>query len=224
MLTTEEKKGKKRYERTNMNVLIFGATGTTGREVVKRALELGHAVTAFARNPAKVESEHANLRVAQGDVMDVASVESAVRGHEAVLCSLGAGARGKVRAEGTQNIVRAMEKADVRRLVCQSTLGVGDSRGNLNALWKYLMFGLLLRRAFADHVLQEKHVKQSRLDWTIVRPGALTGGGRIGKYRHGFAGTDKSTALKISSADVADFMVSQLNDDLYLHRTPGLSY
>lgn len=211
-------------ERTTMKILIFGATGTIGRELVQQALDQGYVVTAFARNPAKVEADHPNLSVVQGDVLDPASVEQAIRGHEAVLLSIGAGMNGGVRAEGTQNVIRAMEKADVRRFICQSTLGVGESRGNLNAYWKYVMFGLLLRRAYADHVAQEKYVQQSRLDWTIVRPAAFTDGEHTGAYRHGFAGTDKSTALTISRADVADFMLKQLVDDTYLHAMPGLSY
>jgi putative NADH-flavin reductase len=207
-----------------MKVLIFGATGTIGRELVQQALEQGHVVTAFARNPAKVDLEHPNLTVAQGDVMDPPAVERAMPGHAAVLCSLGAGLKGRVRSAGTQNIIQAMEHAGVRRLICQSTLGVGDSRGNLNAYWKHIMFGLLLRRAYADHVSQETYVKQSRLDWVIVRPAAFTDGSRSGEYRHGFPGTDKTTTLKISRADVADFMLKQLADDTYLHKTPGLSY
>lgn len=215
---------EKSEQRKKMKVLIFGATGSTGRELVEQALAQGYAITAFARNPAKVELEHADLTVAQGDVMDPPSVESAIPGHEAVLCSLGAGLKGKVRSVGTRNIIRAMEKANIRRFICQSTLGVGDSQGNMNAYWKYIMFGLLLRSAYADHVSQEKYVEQSRLDWTIVRPAAFTDGDRTGRYRHGFSGTDKTIALKISRADVADFMLKQLVDDTYLFATPGLSY
>ena len=211
-------------EQKKMKVLVFGATGTTGRVVVERALELGYAVTAFVRNPAKVESRHANLTVFPGDAMDPASVEKVVQGHDAVLCSLGAGLKGKVRSEGTRNIIRAMEKAKIRRFICQSTLGVGDSRGNMNAYWKYIMFGLLLRRAYADHVKQEELIKQSPLDWTIVRPAALTDGERTGNYRHGFSAKAKDLTLEISRADVADFMLKQLNDDTYLCATPGLSY
>jgi len=207
-----------------MKLLIFGSTGSIGRQLVKQALEQGHSVTAFARDPAKVDIRHNNLQVVQGDVMDPASVEKAVPGHDAVLCSLGAGRKGTVRSEGTQNIIRAMEKAGVLRFICQSTLGVGDSRDNLNVFWKYIMFGLLLRPAYADHVSQENYVRQSRLEWTIVRPGAFTDGEHTGQYRHGFPGTDKTTRLKISRADVADFMLRQLIDDTYLHKAPGLSY
>ena len=86
------------------------------------------------------------------------------------------------------------------------------------------MFGLLLRRAYADHTRQEELLKDSCLDWTIVRPGAFTDGNRTGAYRHGFPGTDKTIEGKISRADVADFMLRQLTDSTYLHETPGLSY
>ena len=207
-----------------MKLLIFGSTGSIGRHLVEQALAQGHTVTAFTRDPAKLEINHANLRVAQGDVMDFASVERAVQGQDRVLCSIGAGRKGTIRSEGTRNIVHAMENAGVRRLVCQSTLGVGDSRGNLNSFWKYIMFGFFLRQVYADHVSQENYVKQSHLDWTIVRPAGFTDGDRSGQYRHGFPGTDKTTKLKISRADVADFMLKQLTDDTYLHKTPGLSY
>ena len=207
-----------------MKLLIFGATGSIGRHVVKQALEQGHTVTAFTRDAAKVDIKHDNLQVAEGDVLDAAAVEKVVPGHDVVLCALGAGRKGGVRAPGTRNIIGAMDKAGVRRLVCESTLGVGDSRGNLNALWKYVMFGLLLRPAYADHVDQERHVTESRLDWTIVRPGAFTDGPHTGEYQHGFPGTDKTTMLKISRADVADFMLRQLTDETYLHKTPALSY
>ncbi|MNS30408.1 hypothetical protein D3C72_624410 [compost metagenome] len=117
-----------------------------------------------------------------------------------------------------------MKKTGVQRLICQTTLGAGDSRSNLNFLWKHIMFGMLLRKAYEDHQLQEKYVRQSNLDWIIVRPGAFTDGARSGMYRHGFSVNDKSLKLKISRADVADFMLKQLIDNTYLHKTPGLSY
>lgn len=207
-----------------MKLVIFGATGSIGRQLVEQALAQGHEVTALARNPVKLDLKHPNLKVVQGDVLDFAAVEKAVQGQEAVLCALGAGRKGTVRSEGTQHIVRAMEKAGVRRFICQTTLGVGDSQGNLNFFWKRIMFGLILREAFIDHVNQENYIKQSRLDWTIVRPAAFTNGQRTGVYRHGFTASDKALTLKISRADVADFMLKQLTDNTYLHKTPGLSY
>ncbi|WP_317106512.1 SDR family oxidoreductase [Chroococcidiopsis sp. SAG 2025] len=209
-----------------MKLLIFGSTGSIGRQLVQHALEQGHTVTAFARDPAKLDIQHANLKLVQGDVMDLASVEKAVRGQDAVLCVLGSGGKrtGTIRSEGTRQIIRAMEKGGVRRFVCQTTLGARDSWGNLNFFWKYIMFGIFLRDVFADRQKQENYVKQSHLDWTIVRPGAFVDGDRTSNYRHGFPATDRTSKLKISRADVADFMLKQLVDDLYLHKTPALSY
>ncbi len=207
-----------------MKLVIFGSTGSIGRHLVVQALEQEHTVSAFARNPAKLGIEHAELTAVQGDVLDSASVEKAVDGQAAVLCALGAGAKGATRSEGTRNIVRAMEKAGVRRLVCLSTLGVGTSRANLGFFWKHIMFGLLLRRAYADHVSQEDYVRESDLDWIIVRPGGFIDGNRTGVYRHGFPGTDRTIKGRISRADVADFMLRQLTDRTYLRETPGLSY
>ena len=158
--------------------------------------------------------------------MDSDAVEQAIHGQDAVVCVLGSGKKltGTVRSEGTHQIIQAMEATGVRRLICQSTLGTGDSWGSLNFYWKYIMFGFILRHVFADHEKQESYVRQSQLDWTIVRPGAFLDGKRTGHYRHGFPGTDKSSHLKISRADVADFILKQLNDKTYLHQTPSLSY
>ena len=209
-----------------MKLVIFGATGGTGRQVVEQALEQGHTVTAFTRTPANLDIHHPNLKIAQGDVMDLPSVASAVQGQEAVVCILGSGQQLKstIRSQGTRQIIRAMEQTGVQRLICQSTLGTGDSWGSLNFFWKYIMFGLILRHVFADHELQESYVQQSKLAWTIIRPGAFVDGDRTGQYRHGFPGTDQTSQLKITRGDVADFILKQLSDETYLYQTPSLSY
>ena len=207
-----------------MKILVFGSTGTVGKMFIQQALEENHVVTAFARNPLAISFSHSNLAVIKGDVLDRSAVEHATPGHDAVVCTLGAGNQGTVRAMGTQHIISAMEKAGVKRLICQSTLGAGDSRGNLNFFWKYIMFGMLLRKAYEDHELQEKYVFQSHLHWTIVRPAAFTDGPRTGNYRHGFGANANGLTLKISRADVADFLLKQLSDPTYLKKAPGLSY
>lgn len=209
-----------------MRLLIFGSTGSIGRQLVQQALEQGHLVATFARNPNKLDIQHPNLKLVQGDVLDLASVQQAVQNQDAVLCSLGSGQQrtGTVRSEGTRTIIRAMEQAGVRRLICQTTLGVGESRGNLNFFWKYLMVGLLLRQVYADHGKQEELVEHSDLDWIIIRPGAFVDGERTQQYHHGFTSSDHTSKLKISRADVADFMLKQVTDDVYLHQTPALSY
>jgi putative NADH-flavin reductase len=209
-----------------MKLLIFGATGGTGRELLKQALEEGHSVTAYVRNPARIDDiKHDSLQVVRGDVLDPAAVEKAVAGQEAVLSTIGAGAgRTTLRQDGTRNIVEAMEKAGVRRLVCLSSLGVGDSRANLPFFTKYIVVDVFLRHAFADHERQEAVVRRSSLDWIIVRPPHLKDGPRTGVYRHGFATTDRQIGGKISRADVADFMLKQLTDKAYLQKMPGVSY
>lgn len=209
-----------------MKLVIFGATGSIGRQVVEQALAQGYTVTAFARNLAKLNMQHPNLKLVQGDVREHLTVYQAVQGQDAVVCVLGSGQKltGTVRSEGTRQIIHAMQQAGVHRLICQSTLGAGDSWGNLNFYWKTVMFGFLLRNVFADHQRQEAAVKQSQLDWTIVRPSAFIDGLHTGQYRAGFPSTDQTTQLKISRADVADFIIKQLGSDTYLHQTPGLSY
>ncbi len=205
-------------------VIVFGSTGRSGSAVVKRALNQGYAVTAFARSRGKIEITHPNLTVVQGDVLESESVENAIAGHDVVISSLGAGRNGTVRSQGTKNIIKAMENTGVTRLISQSSLGVGDSRSNLNALWKYVMFGMLLRKAYADHGRQEEYIRHSALDWTIVRPAALTKDEATGTYLKGFPATEKNINLKISIDDLAVFMVEQIEDHTYLHAAPGLSY
>ena len=116
-----------------------------------------------------------------------------------------------------------MKQHGVDRLIVQSTLGAGDSRPALNFYWKRIMFGLLLRPAYADHQLQEEIVANSGLNWTLVRPSAFTDGPATNKYRHGFSPSVKGLALKIARADVAGFMLRQLTDRTYLRRAANLS-
>ena len=209
-----------------MRLVIFGATGTIGRHLVDQALSRNHQVTAFARSPEKFGQSDENLQVVEGDVLEPASVKSAIQGHDVVLCALGMPImnKEKLRANGTRNIIRAMEENGVRRLVCLSALGAGDSRDILPFQYKYLLIPLVMRHLYADHELQESHVRNSPLDWVIVRPGNFSKGAHTCSYQHGFTAADKSIKLKISHADVANFMLSQLADDTYLRQSPGLSY
>lgn len=207
-----------------MNIVIFGATGSIGRHLVDQALAQGHRVTAFSRNPVAPAHTHRNLKLHAGDVLDPDAVSAAVAGQDAVLIALGAGRKGSVRAPGTKNVIDAMMRHGVKRLVCETTLGAGDSRDVLNFFWKRIMFGLLLRPAFADHQRQEDRVTASELDWVIVRPAAFTDGPATGEYKEGFPATEQNLTFRISRADVAEFMLRQLADDTWLRRTPGLSY
>ncbi|MDJ0596180.1 MAG: SDR family oxidoreductase [Pleurocapsa sp. MO_226.B13] len=209
-----------------MKLVIFGSTGSIGSHVLEQALEQGHTITAFVRNPDKLNVQHPNLSIFTGDVMNPAAVEQAVIGHEAAICILGSGKKlsGNVRSQGTKNVIQALEKAGIKRFICQSTMGTGESWGNLNFYWKYIMFGFILRKVFADHQIQEEYVRHSNLDWTIIRPGAFIDGTLTGKYRHGFPGSDRTSSLTISRPDVADFILKQLGDNTYLGKAASLSY
>lgn len=206
-----------------MKLLIFGATGTIGREVVRQALARDFQVTAMVRSAAALEPQ-SGLTVVTGDVLNPDDVERAFDRPDAVICTLGAGARGTVRSTGTRNIVQAMVAHDVRRLICLSTLGAGDSRVHLDFFWKYIMFGLLLRRAYADHQQQEACVMASSLDWTLVRPGAFADGPLTRQFRRVSESKETDLALKISRADVAWFILEQLTSTEYLHRAAGITY
>jgi uncharacterized protein YbjT (DUF2867 family) len=206
-----------------MDIAIFGATGSIGRLLVGQAVLDGHRVTAFARSVLPSADGDSRIRPIRGDILVPDDVERAVRGQDAVLCAVGAGLRGGVRAQGTANIVAAMQRHGVSRLICQTTLGVGESWSNLNAWWKYAMFGLLLRAAFRDHVRQEAIVRASGLDWTIVRPSAFTDRAAEGPLRHGFSADERGLALVVLRAEVARFMLDRLADAESRHRVLALS-
>jgi putative NADH-flavin reductase len=208
-----------------MKLLIIGSTGGTGRELVKEALEQGHQVTAFARTPSKLGISHYNLRIAQGDVTNYGSVETAVAAQDAVLCALGTRVirKNTIQSDGTRNIVAAMQKNGAKRLIVETSLDVGDSRGQLGFFFAHVIRATLLRNIFEDKELQERIVRESGLDWIIVRPAMLTDGPRTGKYRAGFSASDK-IARKVSRADVAEFMLKQTTSNEFLRQTPGISY
>lgn len=208
-------------------LLIVGATGGTGRELVRQALERGHEVTAFARRPAKLDVEHERLTVARGDVLDAASVEAAVRGQDAVLSALGHKRwfyPTRILSEGTRNLVRAMEREGVRRLVCATALGVGDSFGRMGLYYTLFVGIFILPFYFYDKVRQERVIRGSALDWVIVRPGVLRNRPARGRYEHGPKVGNWLWTVRIARADVAAFMLDQVTSDAYLRQSPGVAW
>lgn len=208
-----------------MKVLVFGASGATGRELVRRALDDGHEVAAFVRDPHRFGITHARLEVVAGDVTDRASVERAITGRHALVSALGSG--NSLRSNpaltgGVRHIVQAMERAGVRRFVYLSMLGVADSRRQLGLVDRYAVIPLLLRHVLADHAAQEAIIRGSSLDWVIVRPPRLTEGPYTGKYRSGEDISEGMFTASISRADVADFMLGQLAQDRYVRRAPAV--
>lgn len=210
-----------------MRVLIVGATGGTGRQLVSQALERGHRVTAFVRDPNRLPIRHERLRIAQGDVLDYDSVESAVRGQEAVLSALGHKRffyPNRILSGGTLNLVHAMEAHGVRRLVCETALGIGDSRGRAGLAYTLFVAPFILPFYFQDKERQEAVIRASSLEWVIVRPGALTNGSRRGVYRHGPDVGHWVWTCRISRADVAEFMLRQLTENTYLRSSPAVCW
>ena len=146
-----------------MNIVVFGATGKTGLEIVKQALEGGHEVTAFVRDPARLAIENINLNVITGDVFDPASVAQAIRGQDAAVCTLGAGSDLKkttVRTIGTINIIAGMQQNNVKRLMVITAMGVGESWDTLSMFNKFF-FATLLKSSRVDPEAQEAAVKES---------------------------------------------------------------
>ncbi len=210
-----------------MNILIIGATGGTGRELVQQALDQGHHVTALARDPEKMRIKHERLTVVKGNVLDYLSIESAVKGKDAVLSALGHKQwfiPTSILSEGTRNIIRAMEKQGVKRFVCETSLGVGDSWGRLGLYYTLFVIPFIVFFYFRDKKRQEDFIKESALDWIIVRPGQLTNGRKSGTYRHGLDIGSRLWTVSISRADVADFMLKQVTDNSDLRKTPGVAY
>ena len=208
-----------------MKLLIFGASGVTGRVLVSAALAKGHAVSAFVRTPSKLAVSHENLRVIVGDVADQQAVTHAVTGHEAVFSCLGVGVPLKhdpAVVAGIGFIVDAMQRAGPARLIYLSFLGVRDSRPQLGPLLGGVLVPLVLRNEVADHEAKEKLIVQSSLDWTIVRPPKLTNGAATGEFRHGNDIRAASLLPTLTRADVAAFMLGQLDDTTYSRRAVAI--
>lgn len=212
---------------TTRKVLIVGASGATGGQLVTRALERGYEVTAFVRNPAGLPSQDQRLRILQGDVLDYRTVEAAVQDQDAVLCALGHRryfGPTRILSEGTRNILTAMETHGVRRFVCVTSLGLGDSAGRLGIYYTFLITPLVLPFYFWDKARQEQLIAGSSLDWTIVRPGMLNNRPARRQYRHGPRVGNYILSVRISRADVADFILSQLADNTYLRSATGVCW
>ncbi len=206
-------------------ILIVGATGGTGRQLVAQALERGYLVTALVRDPAKLGIEHPKLTVVRGDVLDPPSVESAMRGQEAVVSALGHKRffyPNRIQSDGTRNLLRAMETEGVRRLICATALGIGDCAGRMGLYYTFFTIPIILPFYFWDKARQERIVAASDVEWTIVRPGLLTNGAARGRSSHGRQVGSFLLTARISRADVADFMLNQLTSDTYLRSAPGV--
>jgi putative NADH-flavin reductase len=206
-----------------MKLIVFGATGGTGQQLVTQALAQGHQVTAFVRRPEAVTIRNPDLTVVQGDILDKEVVREAVAGQDVVLSALGTRSGPAVLPEGTRAILEAMKEHGVQRSLWVSSFGAGDSLKQMGWLAQTLIVKGLLRQAIEEKNAQERIIMASDGDWIIARPGGLTDGPLTGQYRVTGPG-DKVGRPAISRADVADFMLKNLTDTQYVLKAVGLTY
>jgi len=210
-----------------MKILIIGSTGGTGQQLVKQALEKNNIVTAFARKPSKLKIEHYNLKILKGDVFDIDSLAEAINEQDVVISSLGHKRfllPNKILSQGTKNIIDVMGKNNVKRFICISSLGIGDSIGRMGLYYTLFVIPVILHFYFWDKGKQEKIIRKSNLDWTIVRPGALNNRKAKGNYKHGKNIGNFIWTVSISRSDVANFILDQLTDKTYINDTPGICW
>lgn len=211
-----------------MKLTIFGATGATGKLLIEQALAAGNDVVAFARTPSKIKTDHSHLAIVHGELTDPAAVERAIRGADAIISVLGSrpqeDLRSKPLTQGMQNILAAMRKTNVRRLIISSTPSANDSNDLPEFKFKVLVdiIKYAMRPAYEEIVNVAGMVRESDTDWTIVRvsmPNNAPGSGRI---RTGYLGR-KQVGANISRADLAAFMLRQVKDTTYMRQAPAIS-
>jgi biliverdin reductase / flavin reductase len=210
-----------------MKVAIFGATGGTGRIMIRKALERGHEVTAATRNPSALLGGYERLRVVKADVMQPQTLEAVVEDQDAVITSVSVDNALKegrkpttLFSEGTRNVIAAMERQGVRRLVCLSSSAVEPDPA-LGIIFGKIMRPLLFKEMYADMRRMEREVGSSGLDWIIVRPSHLTDAPAQDKYILGIDSIPKG--WRIPREDVAEFTLDQLDDDRYLRRAIAIT-
>jgi len=207
-------------------LLILGATGGTGLHLVSQALEAGNEVTAYVRDAAKLEVKHERLRVVVGPIADEASTfQEAVAGQHAVISTLGRGLSLQsehVIERCVPPMLSAMKAHGVGRLIFTSAIGVGDAYSEAPLLSK-LMIRVLLKDIYPDKLIGENLIRNSDLEWTIAQPAGLTNGRLTGRYRAAEHLRHRMVAT-ISRADLAQFLLSQLEDRMYVRRIVQVEY
>ena len=211
-----------------MKIVVFGANGPTGQLLTRQALAEGHSVTAVTRHPASFPLQHARLRVLGGDVFDLASVEEAVAGHDAVLSALGVPFSRKpvmVYSQGMTHIIQAMKKYGLRRLVCVTSTALNpDAHPHGGFIFDKIMqpffIGVVGRTVYADMTRMEKLVKESGLDWTIIRPSGLFETPQVTDYRVAEAFIDGKFT---SRTDLADGMLQSLTNDDHIRKVVAIA-
>jgi putative NADH-flavin reductase len=209
-------------------LLVIGASRGIGLETVKAALRAGHSVRALARSGTNIAIQNTGLEKVSGDALDRDAVRKALEDVDVVIQTLGVDfslqaifERTNLFSQSTRILVDAMQAAGVQRLIAVTGLGAGDSRGHGGFLYDAVAFPLLLKRVYDDKDVQEWIIRSSGLEWTIVRPGLLTDRPATGQYRVLTKPKDWWFGV-INRADVADFLVRQIDDRALIGSTPLL--
>jgi len=199
-----------------VKILVFGAGRTAGQRLAVQAVEAGHDVTAFSPYPVRGNGGPRGLHARSGDLRDPAVVDSALAGQDAVLWAAGGLVLpGGPLSDGVRNITAEMEHCGPRRLVFLSSLSAVESRLRSSFFSALFLMGLLRGPGLRDGEAQERYVRESKLQWTIVRTGTLADGPRTGHCRVGFGAADVPLDARISYADAADFMLAQITSPAY---------
>ncbi|KGP74074.1 NAD(P)-dependent oxidoreductase [Pontibacillus yanchengensis] len=204
-----------------MNIIVFGAGGRTGQEVVKQALDEGHQVTAFLRTPSKISLKHPNLTIQEGNARDEQAVWKGVEGQDAVISCLGTAGRKKSTnlSNSTANIINSMKGHGVERIAYMASAGIHKEIPGVTGI----MAGIILRNVLADHKNAYLQLKDSNLKWTVARPLRLDNGPITREYRTSDEGVP-SKGKKISRADVAHFLIKAVKEDTFVSKSIGLAY
>lgn len=207
-----------------MKIAVIGATRGIGLATVQAALKDGHEVTALARTPSRMPMSHARLRLIQGDAQDYNAIAKVVEGQDVVCDCLGTANVTQaitMFSRCAKNLSKALRPEQL--LIAVTGMGAGDSKGHGSWLYDHLFLPIVLRRIYADKDRQEHIIKSSVARWIIVRPGFLSNGPRMERYR---ALTDLRGIHggRISRADVAGFMLSQAKSPQFIGQTPLLIY
>jgi putative NADH-flavin reductase len=204
-------------------LVVLGATGGTGLEIVRQALDRGHSVTAFVRSPEKLRGFGDRLAVTQGDLLNCSELERVVEGHDAVISGFGprapvSKADAHLLYQFAVSLTDAMQHTGVQRVVVESVAFLFRDSIVPPA---YLLGRLLFPRTVADASAMERVFGESGLDWTMVRPPELTDRAYTGKYRVR-EGHLPAFGFRISRADVADFMINAVEKHLASRKVVGL--
>jgi len=211
-----------------MKVFLFGATSPTGKLVLANLLADNHIVTAIARNPEVISIQNNNLKVVQGDVFKPLTFEASMKDNDLVVSILSTGSSNKpttIYSKGGQNILDAMRKAGIKKLITLTSGGVQKDDPVIQKSFFYKYVGLwYLQHIYTDMSAWEKILEQTKdIDWICVRPTYLRNGELTKKYRVNKTYSPDGGS-KISRADLADFIVKQVTSNEFIHQKPVIAY